>query len=67
MEKRFEDLTERQQKACYVIHRKFGIDMEDIPPHFDALMRLIGGEITILQAERETGLVIIDQAHPRLF
>ena len=64
---RFEDLTERQQRACYVIAKKYDIDLADIAPHFDTLFRLLQGEYTIMQAERMTGLLIIDRTHPSLF
>lgn len=64
---RFDDLTERQQRACHVIAKKYHLDMADIPPNFDALVRLLQGDCTVAQAERETGLLIIDRTHPSLF
>lgn len=63
----FDELTERQQKACYAFAKKYGKDVEDIAPYLDTFFKLSHGEITILQAEKMTGLVIIDHTHPTLF
>ncbi|MBV9849844.1 MAG: hypothetical protein JO250_09250 [Armatimonadetes bacterium] len=63
----FDDLTERQQAACFAFARKYGVDREDIALRLDIFFKLAHGEITILQAEEATGLVIIDHTHPTLF
>ena len=65
--KTFADLTERQQKAAWAFAKKYRQDVEDVAAHLDTFFRLANGEITILQAEKLTGLVIIDQTHPSLF
>jgi hypothetical protein len=64
---RLEDLTERQQKACWAFAKKYGQPVEDVAPHLDTFFRLAHAEITILQAEEATGLTIIDHTHPTLF
>ena len=63
----FADLTERQQKAAWAFAKKYRQEVEDIATHLDTFFRLANSEITILEAERVTGLVIIDQTHPSLF
>lgn len=65
--KTFDDLTERQQKACYAFAKRYRQEPEDIAPHLDTFFNLAKAAITILQAEEETGLAIIDQTHPTLF
>lgn len=62
-----DDLTERQQKAAWAFAKKYGQDVEDVAAYLDVFFKLAGSEITILQAEEATNLVIIDQTHPRLF
>lgn len=66
-DKRLDDLTEKQQKACWAFARKYGQDVHVVAGHLDTFFRLAHGDLTILQAERETGLVIIDHTHPCLF
>lgn len=65
--KTFDELTERQQKACYAFAKKYHQQIDDVAAHLDTFFKVAQGGMTIAQAERQTGLLIIDQTHPTLF
>jgi hypothetical protein len=65
--KTFADLTERQQRAAYAFAKKYGAQVEDVAAHLDTFFQVAHGELTVAQAEAETGLTIFDRTHPTLF
>ena len=65
--KRLEDLSEKQQRACYAFAKMWSLDAHEVAPHLDLFFQLADRRITVQQVERITGMTLFDTTHPSLF
>jgi hypothetical protein len=65
--KRFEDLSERQRKACYAFSKAYGPPVEIIAEHLDWFFCYANGEIDARELEKQTGVCVFDYEQPTLF